>query len=257
MLTTLLCCCGFNSTWSTSNPKNDDRLIMSDIDRRIKDNAQHDITFRKESTENLTGIKPGLQYIERHSLGFYGTSVLYGYEIGDLVEVSGKEAYEVWILQPHKKKKVGVYTYLHIDGLRVYMLGVKGSEYEGKWLQLYDFGLQPGEIMVGYSYIHIKPSKFFYKCVDIRGDEEYNELKIMTLWAKESIVSQYGADEATWIQNYGGTHGLLCPSFGSIAGIGGYELMEIRDGDNKIFSLFDIKRKMPWEKYHPEPTRDF
>ena len=206
------------------------------------ENAKLRITEQGSGTENLTDITTGLQYII-YVGGYldYAKPYEYGYEIGDLKVVKGKEAYEVWTINPTNNKRIQLYTYLHIDGLKVSMSG-RDKRHRNTWLPLYDFGLQPGEIMVGYSYfVASEPTKFFYRCISIEDNEKYNGLKLMTLeWSDSPDFPNHDnrSNSTTWIMNYGGPRNLLGPTIGYWAGLSGEAVREIRIGKVKIFSLF-------------------
>ncbi|MBD5371558.1 MAG: hypothetical protein HDR80_10560 [Bacteroides sp.] len=134
-----------------------------------------------------------------------------------------------------------IYTYLHIDGLKVSMSG-RDKRHRNTWLPLYDFGLQPGEIMVGYSYfVASEPTKFFYRCISIEDNKKYNGLKLMTPeWSDSPDFPNHDnrSNSTTWIMNYGGPRNLLGPTIGYWAGLSGEAVREIRIGKVKIFSLF-------------------
>ena len=75
-----------------------------------------------------------------------------GFEIGATITVAGKNAYEAWSFHTDSPEDKALYTYLHIDGTKVYRLGQRGTKYSNNWLLLYDFGLQPGDVMAGDSF---------------------------------------------------------------------------------------------------------
>ena len=198
----------------------------------------HGITYAR----NLTDIRSGVTYMQQWR-AFRETPTPYGYRIGKTVRIAGKDALEVWLIDVSTKKKKHIITYLYIDGTKVYQLGNRNTEYENKWLLFYDFGLQPGETMIGYSPFGTKYLKYIYRCVEIKEYPCCKGLKIMILetnLADNPIYWTQGIENTKWILNYGSSHGLLQPTMSHIIGGGVETLTGINKGRKKIYSVSDL-----------------
>lgn len=158
---------------------------------------------------------------------------------------------EVLYVDNESKKKINTDTYIHIDGTKVYRLGKENTKYQDTWLLLYDFGLQPGDTMVGYSYVvGNQPTEYLYKCLSIRDDfPGYKGLKVMSLAVtfpdkadNLEIIDYVGA---RWIMGYGSTEGLLTACSALWTEVLSSSLTQLDKGSKKIFSRSDVPSFIP------------
>lgn len=209
------------------------RLFLSII--MIASNVLGAMAIEKENN-----LREGLRYVElawhMHQPSQYRTFIIEGTEW-----IAEKEALQVWAVNTATNEKTGVAYYLYTEGSKVYQLGRRNTPYEDKWFLIYDFNLQPGEIMEGYSLGYERPLKFYYKCLERKPNPKYNNLTTITLSvADEESPDQWyvGALPEEWIVGIGSKCGLTSPGISQMEGNGGTNLMEVSEGEDILFTLF-------------------
>ncbi|MBD5371557.1 MAG: hypothetical protein HDR80_10555 [Bacteroides sp.] len=194
------------------------------------------------ATEPFTNIRGGLHYYVERSYLFH-TSSFYEYEIGEKISINGKEAHQIFGINPDTNERYETPVFLHIEGTKVYQLGTYWPEYENTWFLIYDFGLQVGETMEGYLLNGPQPEKYIYRCLQVENDPIYNRLKTLSLQVAYSDMPDTWTSDVNpsekWIVGIGSIHGLLNPHHSFCVCDSNTILLEVTDGDDKLFSLLD------------------
>ncbi|MBD5369734.1 MAG: hypothetical protein HDR80_01120 [Bacteroides sp.] len=155
-------------------------------------------------------LELGLKYLMVNRQAFTGATSIFEMEITGMENVGGYEALVVSDLTPDGEIKATA-ACLRTEGSKVY------EWQDGEWFLIYDFGLQPGEVMEGF-YLPQK-DRVSYRCVSIQENPRYNGLKTITLEVKGPNDEDFiGNDE--WIIGIGSVGGILSPVWDDIQSSG-------------------------------------
>ena len=171
--------------------------------------------------EQPANLVPGLMYDEVTSSIWKcrGREIIHHthWLIGEPIEFEGETVMPVYKLD----SETGEWTmtippsYIKTEGSKAFIFDNGAISGERGWRLLYDFGIKPGEWTEVYQKVFPGFTHSKLKCVEVKTDPRYQNLKTITLVPKTEL--NYHADledefwNCKWIIGIGATNGLFNP----------------------------------------------